>query len=80
MQSGRARVGQWTLEFERVERQCADPLTGWPGSGATDTQVQLQFATREAAVAYASAHGLVLEIVPLGPKTLKLQAYADNFR
>ena len=60
----------------RVWRGC----TGWPGSGATDTQVQLQFATREAAVAYASAHGLVLEIVPLGPKTLKLQAYADNFR
>jgi hypothetical protein len=80
MQSGRARTGAWLLEIERDEPQRPDPLTGWPGSGATETQVQLAFPTREAAVAYAEAQGLTLEIVPLGPRTLKLQAYADNFR
>jgi hypothetical protein len=80
MQSGRARTGAWLLEIERDEAQRPDPLTGWPGSGATETQVQLAFPTREAAVAYAQAQGLTLEIVPLGPRTLKLQAYADNFR
>jgi hypothetical protein len=31
-------------------------------------------------LAYAEAQGLTVEIVPLGPRTLKLQAYADNFR
>lgn len=80
MQSGRARTGQWLLEVERDEPQRPDPLTGWPGSGDTDTQVQLKFETREAALAYAEAHGLTVEIVPLGPRRLKLQAYADNFR
>ena len=80
MQSGRARVGTWTLEHEREERQRPDPLTGWPGSGATDMQVQLSFSTREAALAYAETHDLVVEVVPLGSRTLKLQAYADNFR
>ena len=80
MQSGRARTGEWLLEIERDEPQRPDPLTGWPGSGATETQVQLRFASREAAVAYADANDLTLEIVPLGPRTLKLQAYADNFR
>jgi len=80
MQSGRGRMGDWLLEIERAEAQRPDPLTGWPGSGATDTQVQLRFATREAALAYANANGLTLEIVPLGPRSLKLQAYADNFR
>ncbi|MBC7519979.1 MAG: ETC complex I subunit [Sandarakinorhabdus sp.] len=80
MQSGRARTGAWLLEIERDEPQRPDPLTGWPGSGATETQVQLAFPTREAAIAYAQAQGLALEIVPLGPRTLKLQAYADNFR
>jgi hypothetical protein len=80
MQSGRARTGQWLLEVERDEPQRADPLTGWPGSGATETQVQLKFESREAALAYAEANGLTVEIVPLGPRTLKLQAYADNFR
>ena len=80
MQSGRARTGQWLLEIERKEAQRPDPLTGWSGSGATQTQVQLHFTTREAAVAYALANDLTLEVVPLGPRTLKLQAYADNFR
>ncbi len=80
MQSGRARMGEWLLEVERDEPQRPDPLTGWPGSGATATQVQLAFPSREAALAYAQAHGLTVEIVPLGPRTLKIQAYADNFR
>ena len=31
-QSGRARDGRWTLEFERVEPLRPDPLTGWAGS------------------------------------------------
>ena len=80
MQSGRARTGQWLLEMERDEAQHPDPLTGWQGSGATRTQVQLHFPDRESALAYAEAQGIAVEIVPLGPATLKLQAYADNFR
>ncbi|WP_426164790.1 ETC complex I subunit [Sandarakinorhabdus sp. DWP1-3-1] len=80
MQSGRARTGQWLLEYERDEPQRADPLTGWAGSGDTETQIRLQFPDRDAALAYAEANGLTVEIVPLGPRTLKLQAYADNFR
>jgi hypothetical protein len=80
MQSGRARTGTWLLEWERNEPQRPDPLTGWPGSGATETQLQLAFPTREAALAYAAANGLEVEVIPLGPRTLKIQAYADNFR
>ncbi len=80
MQSGRARTGQWVLEHERAEPQHSDPLTGWAGSGATATQVVLSFPSREAALRYVETQGLTVEIVPLGPRTLKLQAYADNFR
>jgi hypothetical protein len=80
MQSGRARMGEWLLEWERAEAQRPDPLTGWAGSGATETQVQLRFPTKEAALAHAARLGLDVEIIPLGPRRLKLQAYADNFR
>ena len=80
MQSGRARMGEWLLEWERDEAQRPDPLTGWPGSGDTETQVQLRFPTRAAALAHAARLGLEVQIIPLGPRTLKLQAYADNFR
>jgi hypothetical protein len=80
MQSGKARIGEWVLEWERDEPLRPDPLTGWAGSGDTETQVQLRFPTREAALAHAARLGLEVEIIPLGPRRLKLQAYADNFR
>ncbi len=80
MQSGRARMGEWLLEWERDEPQRPDPLTGWAGSGDTETQIQLRFPSREAALAYAASQGLSVEILPLGPRHLKLQAYSDNFR
>ncbi len=81
MQSGRARVGQWVLEFEPAEKRVADPLMGWAGSGDTQTQVRLGFPTLEAAKAYAAREGIaVAHVVAAAPKLLKLQAYADNFK
>lgn len=80
MQSGRARTGQWVLEFVSTEPKRADPLTGWAGSGDTHEQVRLTFPDAHAAVAYATARGLDYSLTPLPPHTLKLQAYADNFR
>lgn len=81
-QSGRANAGLWLLEFERKEGQRADPLTGWAGSGDTNTQVKLTFRTRDEAVAYAERNAIPYHIVPATPVKLKLkiQAYADNFR
>ena len=80
MQSGRARTDKWTLEFEPGEAKHPDPLTGWAGSGDTREQVRLGFATVEAAIAYAEKAGLAFDVVPAPTRTLKLQAYADNFR
>ena len=79
-QSGRARTGQWLLEFERSEPQRPDPLTGWNGSGDTKTQIRLAFPSKDEAIAYATRHGYDYHIVPAAPVTLKIQAYADNFR
>ena len=79
-QSGRANSGLWLLEFERSQAQLPDPLTGWNGSGDTNTQVKLTFASREQAVAYAERRGIPYHIVPATPVKLKLQAYSDNFR
>lgn len=79
-QSGKANAGKWLLEFERVEPLRPDPLTGWNGSGDTNPQVRLTFATREGAIAYCERHGLQHHIVEAGPVRLKIQAYADNFR
>ena len=79
-QSGKAGTGRWTLEFERSQPQRPDPLTGWNGSGDTRTQVRLTFTSKDDAVAYATKHGMAYHVVPAAPVSLKLQAYADNFR
>jgi hypothetical protein len=79
-QSGKARDGSWTLEFEREQPLRPDPLTGWAGSGDTRTQVRLSFDTKDEAIAYATRKGFDIHIVPAPPVALKLQAYADNFK
>lgn len=80
MQSGKALTDQWVLEFEQTEARRPDPLMGWAGSGDTQAQVRLMFPDKEAAVAYAEKHGIAARVQVTPPKTLKLQAYADNFR
>ena len=80
MQSGKALLDQWILEFAPAEARRPDPLMGWTGSGDTQAQVVLKFATSEDAVAYAERYGIDARIAPTPPRRLKLQAYSDNFR
>jgi hypothetical protein len=80
MQSGRARTSTWMLEFEPAEAKRPDPLMGWAGSGDMQQQVQLSFPTEAAACAYAERCGIAYSVAPTPPRTLKIQAYADNFR
>lgn len=79
-QSGKANSGKWILEFERQLPLLPDPLTGWNGSGDTRPQIRLAFPSKEAAIAYCEKHGLDYHLVAAAPVSLKIQAYADNFR
>ena len=79
-QSGKAAAARWTLEFERSQPQRPDPLTGWNGSGDTRTQVRIGFASAEDAIAYCKKHRLDYHLIPAPKTSLKIQAYADNFR
>ncbi len=80
MQSGKARIDEWTLEFAPAEAKRPDPLMGWAGSGDTQAQVQLNFSTSDEAVAYADKYGIAATLHQTPPRRLKLQTYADNFR
>lgn len=80
LQSGKALTHKWVLEYVPAEAKKADPLTGWAGSGDTQQQLRLTFPSAEAAQAYAEREGVSYTLIPTAPKTLKLQAYADNFR
>ena len=81
MQSGMGKTKTWILEFAPAERREVDPLMGWTGSGDTNTQVKLRFDSREAAEAYARAHGI--DAVVLQPHKRKANirqgGYGENF-
>ena len=80
MQSGRAKTQKWVLEFEPTDPSRPDPLMGWNGSGDTDRQVRLRFASAEEAVAYAEKNGIPYVIEEPAQRALQLRAYADNFK
>jgi hypothetical protein len=80
MQSGRAKTHLWVLDFEPQDAQRVDSLMGWSGSGDTERQLTLRFDTADEAVAYATKLGLDYTVVEPQAATLKLKAYADNFR
>lgn len=81
MQSGTARTREWVLEFVPADARWIDPLMGWTGSGDMNSQVRLNFPTKDEAVAYAERHGIPFEIFE--PKTrqhiLRQNGYGDNF-
>ncbi len=78
MQSGRAKTAKWVLEYEPT-RQQLDPLMGWPGAGDTMAQVQLTFDNADAAVAYAAKHNIAYSVQQPKERTVRPQAYSDNF-
>ncbi|MCA3365760.1 MAG: ETC complex I subunit [Roseomonas sp.] len=82
MQSGRAGKAGWVLSFVPSEAQRADHLVGWYGSADTSKQVVLHFETRERAIAYAEAQGLLYEAeAPAkAAESIKPKVYADNFK
>lgn len=80
LQSGKALTRKWVLEYAPAEAKKPDPLTGWAGSGDMKQQLTLTFPSQEAACAYADREGITYRVIPTAPKSLKIQAYADNFR
>lgn len=80
MQSGKAKTGQWRLEFEAAAARRIDPLMGWTsGSDTQAGQVAIEFDSREAAIAYCERQSIpfVVEEPPSAAPVPK--AYSDNF-
>ncbi|MHA3914320.1 ETC complex I subunit [Halovulum sp. GXIMD14793] len=81
MQSGVARTQDWVLEFPRSEAPERDTLMGWSGSGDTQKQVRIGFASKEEALDYAKRVGLAVSVQE--PKSrkhvIRPGGYGDNF-
>jgi ETC complex I subunit conserved region len=79
-QSGLARSKLWVLEFEPATARQIDPLMGWTSSGDMASQVRLNFATKEEAIAYAGRNGLSYRVEESKPAPRKILSYSDNFK
>ncbi len=81
MQSGQAKTRDWVLEFVPADAKWIDPLMGWTGSDDMNSQVQLRFDTREAAIAYAEKNGIAFELFEPKRRShiLRQNGYGDNF-
>ena len=80
MQSAPLRHKEWVLEFEPESKLFVEPLMGWTGGADTTRQVRLYFATREKAIEYARAKGIVFELRLPKERSIRPKSYADNFR
>jgi hypothetical protein len=81
MSSGTAKTKHWVLEFAQSDARHIDPLMGWTSSDDTQTQVRLQFDTRDAAVDYADRHGIQATVVEPQKRAANIRSggYGENF-
>ena len=78
MQSGFKKYNKWTIEFI-TDKPGINPLMGWESSSDTQSELNLEFKTKELAVEYAKKNKIDYELIE--PKTRKInkKSYADNF-
>ena len=81
MSSGTAKTKLWVLEFVQTGARRIDPLMGWTSSDDTQTQIRLQFDTKDEAVAYAERHGIEVTVVEPQKRATNIRAggYGENF-
>ena len=81
MSSGTAKTKTWILEYGPSEARDIDPLMGWTGSGDTQSQVKMRFATKEAAIEYAREKGIEAQVIEPQKRKANIRpgGYGENF-
>lgn len=80
MQSGKAEMKEWRLEFAPEKPFVVDNLMGWTGMSDMPQEIKLFFPTKDAAIAYAKAQRIVYEVFEPKKRSQVHKAYADNFK
>ena len=61
MQSGRAKLKNWVLEFDTKDSSI-NPLMGWETSSDTLKQISLRFSSKKQAIDYAEKNNISYKI------------------
>lgn len=79
MQSGTANSKKWHLEFEPDNSRKIDPIMGWTGSSDTLRQLDLEFDSKEEAIAFAEKNSFAYTVAEPHQRKFNIRSYADNF-
>jgi len=78
MQSGLGKTVKWILEFETKD-PTKNPLMGWESSSDTNSELRLEFSSKEKAIQYAEKMKINYEIIEPKKRKVVKKSYADNF-
>ena len=78
MQSGYNNTKKWILEFITVNAP-ENPLMGWESSIDTNSEIILNFSSKENAIAYAKKNHIDYDLKNDQKRKIVKKSYADNF-
>ena len=78
MQSGLGKTDKWILEYE-TKNPTSNPLMGWESSSDTNTELKLEFTSKELAINYAKKNKIDFELIEPKKRKIVKKSYADNF-
>ena len=78
MQSGTGKTDKWILEYE-TKNPTSNPLMGWESSSDTNTELKLEFSSKELAINYAKKRKIDFELIEPKKRKVVKKSYADNF-
>jgi len=78
MQSGTAGIKRWKIEWENRERW-ENPLMGWSSSADPLSNLLLDFADKEEAIAFCEKNAWDYVLEDPKERAPKVKAYANNF-
>ena len=77
-QSGLKKFDKWLLEFI-TDKPGINPLMGWESSSDTNSELNLEFSSKELAIDYAKKNKINYELIEPNERKIVKKSYADNF-
>ena len=78
MQSGTKNDEKWVIEFHTKDTGI-NPLMGWETSSDTNSELKLEFSSKELALNYAKKNKIDFELIEPNKRKVVKKSYADNF-
>jgi|TARA_B110000438_G_scaffold205736_1_gene197408 NADH dehydrogenase (ubiquinone) Fe-S protein 4 len=78
MQSGNRNTKKWLLEFD-TKNSGINPLMGWESSTDTNSEIKLEFETKDQAIVFAKKNNLDYYLIEPQKRKVIIKSYTDNF-